>query len=162
MAITANGNLSSLGMGAPVQQPGREMYMPMNGYMAPQGWVAADPHAYQQQMAAGPMMGQYAGYQMAPQMGQMATSGSYMNGGTPSYTMSMAPYMAAPVKPPQAGQPNQPQRSELRDMISMYLPADQDPTRMMAAAAPPAHVQNVYQQSTPPSSEGSSVPLTHM
>ena len=149
-------------MGAPVQQPGREMYMPMNGYMAPQGWVAADPHAYQQQMAAGPMMGQYAGYQMAPQMGQMATSGSYMNGGTPSYTMSMAPYMAAPMKPPQAGQPAQPQRSELRDMISMYLPADQDPARMMTAAAPPAHVQNVYQQSTPPSSEGSSVPLTHM
>lgn len=149
-------------MGAPVQQPGREMYMPMNGYMPPNGWMPADPQAYHQQMGA-PMMGQYAGYQMAPQMGQMATSGSYMNGGTASYTMSMAPYMpAAAMKPMQAGQQGQQQRAgDIRDMISMYLPADQDPTRMMAAP-PAAHVQAVYPQGTPPSSEGSSVPLTHM
>lgn len=133
--------------------------MPMNGYIAPGAWMPADPHAYQQQMAAAPMMGQYAPYQMAPQMaGQMATTGSYMNGSA-SYTMSMAPYMQ-PMKPPTAQPGQQGQRGDLRDMISMYLPADQDPTRMMQA--PPAHVQAVYQQSTPPSSEGSSVPLTHM
>lgn len=145
-----------------MQQPGREMYMPMNGYMPTGGWMPADPHAYPQQMAT-PMMTQYHSYPMAPQMGQMATSGSYMNGSTASYTMSMAPYMpAAAMKPPQPGQQGQQgqRQGDLRDMISMYLPADQDPTRMMAA--PPAHVQAVYQQPTPPSSEGSAVPLTHM
>lgn len=145
------------------------MYMPMNGYIPPNGWMTADPHAaYQQQMAAAPMMGQYPGYPMQPQMGQMATTGaSYMNGTPASYTMSMgmAPYMPAAAIKPQAGQQGQQgQRGDLRDMISMYLPADQvqDPTRMMAA--PPAHVQAVYHQptTTPPSSEGSSVPLTHM
>lgn len=146
-----------------MQQPGREMYMPMNGYMPPNGWVPADA-AYHQQMAANPMMGQYAGYQMAPQMGQMATTGSYMNGGTASYTM--APYV--PMKAPQPGQQGQHQQrtGDLRDMISMYLPAEQvDPSRMMAGAVPPAaHVQaaTIYQQGTPPSSEGNSVPLTHM
>jgi len=147
-------------MGAPVQQPGREMYMPMNGYMPPNGWMPADPNAYQQHMGA-PMMGQYS-YQMPPQMGQMATSGSYVNGGTASYTMSMAPYMPATMKAPTPGQPGQGQRpGDLRDMISMYLPADQqDPSRMMAA--PPAHVQATYQQPSTPSTEGSSVPLNHM
>lgn len=149
-------------MGAPVQQPGRDMYMPMNNYMQAGGWMPADPNAYHQQMGA-PMMSQY-GYQMAPQMAQMPTSGSYMNGGTAaSYTMSMAPYMPAAMKPPQPGQQGpQGQRGDLRDMINMYLP-ENDPARMLSGAPPAAHVQAVYQQGTPPtSSEGNSVPLTHM
>jgi len=164
--------LPGMPTGGPGLQPGRDgsgMYQ-MNGYM-PNGYMMHDPNAYHManQMS---LAGQY-GYPNIPPQSMSAnqmTTGSYMNG-TSSYTMSMAPYSMPPsqVQPgaikrePHPGVPGQPvptggrNPGDLREMISMYLPGDANAAEHSAQIRQmqPAHYQ-------PPSTENSTVPLTHM
>lgn len=141
---------------AAVQQVGREMYA-VNGYM-PNGYPAVMHDAYQQhaaatgygsQMAAnGGLYGRYDLSGAAAQMSTPMTTGStmsmpYVNGGA-SYSMnayggSNVAQMSAAVKSEQSSV--SPGRrhgctTELRDMISMYLPSDAgDQSRLQMAAS---------------------------
>lgn len=188
------------GMGQNVRDPS-SMYPPhMNGYM-PNGYhmMSTDPNTYHQHMTNAQMAGLSAqyGYSMPPQamQGSQMSSGSYMNGSS-SYGMSMAqmaPY-AAMAQPQHVGQqsikresntPTQVSASgltpahqgakypetDLRQMISMYLPPGTDGTQdQMAQVHALAQqrlqsMQSHYASSLSAGSDGSgsnTVPLSHM
>ena len=162
------------GMGpGPGQQVGRDMYpMSMNGYM-PNGYPMMHPDqhmAYQQQAMTGQMnaiSAQY-GYQMPGQMTGQMTTGSYMNGSS-SYTYSMAPYSMSQAPPAHSqvgvkaeGEGDdgrgKPCATDLREMISMYLPGD--PAQVQRYAA--MQGQYAAMAAGNPDVTGSTVPLTHM
>ena len=175
--------LPGMGPGGPVQQVGRDMYpMSMNGYM-PNGYPMMHPDqhmAYQQQAMTGQMnalSAQY-GYQMSGQMGALPgqmTTGSYMNGSS-SYTYSMAPYAMSQAPPahsqvgvkteggddPRAAGGDDPRSkpcaTDLREMISMYLPGDPSQVQRYAAM----QGQYAAMAAGNPDVAGTTVPLTHM
>ena len=169
--------LPGMGPGGPVQQVGRDMYpMSMNGYM-PNGYPMMHPDqhmAYQQQAMSGQMnalSAQY-GYQMPSQMAGQMTTGSYMNGSS-SYTYSMAPYSMSQAPPAHSqvgvkaeGEPGgagddgrgKPCATDLREMISMYLPGDPSQVQRYAAM----QGQYAAMAAGNPDVTGSTVPLTHM
>jgi len=153
-------------------------------------------HAYQQHAMTGGMgalSSQYAGYSMSPTAAQMGvppqmTTASYMNGSSNYASYSMAPYSMAGHLPGASsiktengqsssgpgsgatGAGSGPERgrcaSDLREMISMYLPPGQDAASRAVQShhlqQMQGHSQYASSVSDSPTGVQNTVPLSHM